>query len=69
MNYVIKTLAEVGDDELCSVDETYTVQSLTGLINAHHIGAVDIEEHCFFCHKDGYQFAPKSAPALVKVKE
>ncbi len=69
MRYVIKRLCDVSDDELCSVDEEYTVLSLSGLISAHNIGAVNIEEYCYFAHRDDYAFAPKTAPALVKVPE
>ena len=67
MKYVIKTLSEVREDEWCSCDDTYTVSSLAGMIAAHNTGALDIEEHVFFCHKEDYQFAPKTAPVLVRI--
>lgn len=67
IKYIIKKLAEVSDNEMCSVDPDYDVFHLSGLISAHSMGAIDIEDHCWFGYKDSYRFAPKSAPALVKV--
>lgn len=67
IKYIIKKLSDVKDNEMCSVDPDYDVFSLSGLISAHSTGAIDIEDHCWFGYKDSYQFAPKSAPALVKV--
>jgi hypothetical protein len=67
IKYIIKKLGEVSDSEQCSVDPNYDIGYLAGLISAHSIGAIDIEDHCWFGYKYSYQFAPKSAPALVKV--
>lgn len=69
MKYVIKRLSEVHEDEWCSCDETYTVSSLAGMIAAHAVGALDIEEEVFFCHKEDYRFAPQTAPVLVRSKD
>ena len=67
MKYTIKRLHEVQENELCSVDPNYTVSSLAALISGHDLGVLDIENECWFGHKDDYQFAPKTAPALCKV--
>ena len=67
IKYFIKKLSEVGNDDRVSVDPDYTIPYLGGLIASHNLGALDIEDYCWFGYKDSYQFAPKDAPALVKV--
>lgn len=67
VKYTIKQFGEVKGAELCSVDPDYTVSSLAALISGHDLGVLDIENECWFGHKDDYRFAPKNAPVLVKV--
>lgn len=67
VTYAIKRLREVSDDQFCSVDPEYTVALLAGLISAHNIGALNIEDECYFGTPEDYRFASKDAPALVKI--
>lgn len=67
--YIIKRLGEIDEDTQCSVDPSYTVASLAALISAHNSGAIKLEDECWFGYRENYKFAPKEAPALVRIKE
>lgn len=69
ITYAIKRLCEVSDDQFCSADPEYTVALLAGLISAHNIGALNIEDECWFGTPESYKFASKDAPVLVKIYE
>jgi hypothetical protein len=69
ITYVVKRLHEVSDDQFCSVDPEYTVPMLAGLISAHNLGALNIEDECWFGKPEDYKFASKDAPALVRIYE
>lgn len=63
--YEIKTVGECTEEDRISVDPMYTVGELAGLIAAHNMGALNIEDQCWFGTRDSYQFAPKETCALV----
>lgn len=69
MKLKIKRLEYVTDDQMCSVDPSYDIQGVSAMVASHNSGAVDITEECWFGYKDDYQFAPRSAIAMVFVDE
>jgi len=65
--YLVKTVGDCAADDRISVDANYTVGGLAGLVVGHQMGALNIEDQCWFGTLDSYPFAPKDAPALVAV--